>query len=118
MGDTGGDMTPISNVRVIVASPDEQTLNGSRARLRGAEVRTIVSERAFFVRENDAEQVLVLNVSNGVEVSEGQNVLVVGRLNTPRPELEEKRLLTPKEAATMNDQDIFLGAPRVKPQEG
>ena len=40
------------------------------------------------------------------------------RLNTPRPLLEEKLSLTLEGAAAVNNQEIFLGAQRVKPQEG
>lgn len=121
-GDTGGpagaDRPPVTDMRVIMASTDKGKLNGTRARLKGAEVRSVVSERAFFVGENDAEQMLVLNMGDEATVSEGQKVFVAGRLNTPRPQLEEKLSLTPEEAAAVNDQEIFLRAPRVVPQEG
>ena len=124
-GDTGGkpakpkkDAPPISDARVIFATPNKEVLNGARARLKDAEVRTIVSERAFFIGENDAERILVLNVGDAVEVNEGQQALVAGRLNVPRPNLEEKLSLTPEEATAVNDQDVFLRASRVKPQEG
>ena len=124
-GDTGGkpakpkkDAPPISDARIILVTPNKEVLNGARARLKDAEVRTIVNERAFFIGENDAEQILVLNVGDAVEVSEGQQALVAGRLNVPRPNLEEKLSLTPEEATAVNDQPIFLRASRVKPQEG
>ena len=104
-------------MRVIVATPDKQTLNGNRARLDGIEVRIVVSERAFFVGENDAEQLLVLNVGDAVEVAEGQELLVAGRLNIANPNLEERLSLTPEEVSAIEEQDIFLRAPRVKPQE-
>ena len=112
------DAPPITDVRAIFVNPDKKVLNGARARLKDAEMRTIVSERAFFIGENDAEQILVLNVGDAVEVSEGQQALVAGRLNVPRPNLEEKLSLTPEEATAVNNQPIFLKASRVKPQEG
>ena len=114
----GKDAPPITDVRVTFAYTDKNVLDGSRARLKGAEVRDVVSERAFFIGENDAERILVLNMGDAVEVSEGQKVLVAGRLNVPRPNMEEKLSLTPEEATAVNDQDIFLRAPQVKPQEG
>ncbi len=117
-GPAGADRPPVTDMRVIMASTDKGKLNGTRARFKGAEVRSIVSERAFFVGENDAEQMLVLNVGDGVEVSEGQKGLVAGKLITPKPELEERFSLTPEEAAAVNDQEIFLRAKRVVPQEG
>ena len=82
------------------------------------EVRSVVSERAFFVGENDAEQLLVLNVGEAVEVAEGQELVVAGRLNVPNPNLEEQLSLTPEELSAVGEQDIFLRAPRVTPQEG
>ncbi|QIN79206.1 hypothetical protein GBA65_12520 [Rubrobacter marinus] len=105
-------------MRSVIASPNKESLNGDRARIRGAEVRNIVSERAFFVGESDAEQLLVINVGDEVAVSEGQNVIVAGRLNNPRPQLEEQLSLSPEEATAVNDQEVFLRAPQVKPQEG
>ncbi len=117
-GETAGDTPRITEMRVIMAATDKGKLNGTRVRLKSAEVRTIVSERAFFVGDNDTERMLVLNVGKGAEVSEGQKVLVAGGLNTPRPALEEKFSLTPEEAKAVNDQEIFLRAPRVTPQEG
>lgn len=115
-GDTGGAPPPISDIRVIMTSLDNKTLNGSRVRLKDAEVRNTVSERAFFIGENDAEQLLVLNMGDGVGVGEGQKVLVAGRLNTPRPELEGKLSLNPEEAAAVNEQKVFIRASRVTPQ--
>ena len=105
-------------MRVIFASPDKQTLNGKRARIQDTEVREAVSERAFFVGENDAERLLVLKVHDEVEVSEGQSVLVSGRLNTPRPELEKQLSLSPEEASAIEEQSIFLRAPKDESQEG
>ena len=117
-GTTGAEAAVVTDPRVVFVTMDPKTLNGDRARFKDMEVRNVVSERAFFVGENDAEQLLVLNVGDGVEVSEGQKVLVAGRLNTPRPQLEEKLSLSPEEAAAVNDQQVFLRAPRVTPQEG
>lgn len=117
-GGGGGDDPLIKDIRSILVAPDQAALNGTRARLKDAEVRAVVSERLFFVGENDAEQILVLNVGKGGAVTEGQTLLVAGRMNTPRPELEEKFSLTPEEAAAVNEEQTFLRASRVQPQEG
>ena len=117
-GGTGGkkQQPPISDLRFIFSTPDKKSLNGNPARLKGMEVRSTVSERAFFVGENDAEQLLVLNVGDEVGVSEGQEVLVAGKLNVPNPNLEEKLSLSPEEVSAMEEQGIFLRAPRVDPK--
>lgn len=117
-GGTGGDAPPITDVRVIISSPDPQTLDKNRARLNGVEVREMVSDRAFYVGENDAERLLVVNVGDPVEVSEGQSVVVAGRLRTPQPELEKQLSLNPEEAAALKEQDILLRAPQVVVREG
>ena len=119
-GTTGGGGGPlITDVRVIAATPDKATLEGNRARLRGQEVREVVSERTFYVGENDAERLLVVNTSEeATEVSEGQNVVVVGRLTTPRPASQERLSLSPEETTAVEDQEVFLRAARVMPQEG
>lgn len=39
----GENKPPISSVRSVVASPNQESLDGDRARIRGAEVRNIVS---------------------------------------------------------------------------
>ena len=119
-GGTGADNqgAPITDLRVIISTPNQNTLNGSRARLKGMEVRSVVSDRAFFVGENDAEQLLILNVGEGASVTEGQQVLVAGRLNVSNPNLEERLDLAPEEASAVEEQGIFLRAPRVVPAEG
>lgn len=113
-----GQSAQITDLRIIISTPNQKILNGSRARLKGMEVRSIVSERAFFVGENDAEQLLILNVGEGASVTEGQQVLVAGRLNVPNPNLEEKLSLTPEEISAIEEQGVFLRAPRVDPAEG
>ena len=117
-GTTGGGGPQITDVRVIAATPDKATLDGNRTRLSGLEVREIVSERAVYVGENDAERLLVLNIGEATEVTEGQNVTVVGRLVTPKPELEERLSLNPEEAAAIEDQEVFIRARQVRPQGG
>lgn len=118
-GKTGAsNAPPITDLRAIISAPNKKSLNGNRARLKGMEVRSVVSERAFLVGENDAEQLLVLNIGDAVETAEGQQVLVAGRLNVPNPNLEEKLSLTPEETSAMEEQGIFLRAPRVVPAEG
>lgn len=116
-GGTGGNKKPqITDLRVIFSSPDKKALNNKRARLKGMEVRSVVSDRAFLVGENDAEQLLVLNVGDGVGVKEKQEVLVAGRLSVPSPELEKRFSLSPEEVSAIEEQGIFLRAPQVKPQ--
>ena len=66
-------------------------------------MRNLVSVRAFLVGESDAEQLLVLNVVEVVEVTEGQDILVVDKLNTARPQLEERFSVTSKEASAINE---------------
>ena len=117
-GTTGGGSPVITDARVIVATPDKGTFDGNRACLRGQEVREIVSERAFYVGENDAERLLVINTGEATEVSEEQNVIIAGRLRTPQPVLEKSFSLIPEEAAVVDDQEVFLRAGRVKPEEG
>ena len=117
-GTTGAAAPVLTDPRLIFLAADPSALDGDRARFRGAEVRESVSERAFFIGENDAERVLVLNAGEAVQVSEGQKVRVAGTLNTSRPELEEELSLSPEELSAIEDQGIFLRARRVQPQEG
>ena len=117
-GTTGGGSPVITDARVIVATPDKGTFDGNRACLRGQEVREIVSERAFYVGENDAERLLVINTGEATEVSEGQNVVVVGQLTTPQPASEQSLSLSPEEATAVESQAVFLTAARVTVQEG
>ena len=119
-GTTGGGGGPlVTDVRIIVATPDQGSLDGNRARLGGQEVREVVSERAFYVGENDAERLLVLNTSEeATAVSEGQTVAVAGRLTTPRPAQVERLSLSPEETTAVEDQEVFLRAARVTPREG
>ena len=78
-------------------------------------MRTQVSERAFYVGENDAERLLVVHVGDEqVQVSEGQEVTVVGSLNQPRPQLEERLSLNGEEATAVNEEKVFLRARRVQ----
>ena len=119
-GTTGAKPRPITDVRsIFLATGNEKSLNGSRVRLKDMEVRTLVSERAFYVGENDAERLLVIYVGDEqVQVSEGQKVMVTGALNQPRPQLEEKLALSEQEATAMNEQRIFLRAGRVQVPKG
>ncbi len=106
-------------MRVIHAAQDKKSLDGDRARLRDQEVREVVSERVFYVGENDAERLLVFNAGKeATEVSEGQTTVVAGRLTAPRPALVERLSLSPEEATAVEGQEVFLRAGRVTPKEG
>jgi hypothetical protein len=82
-------------------------------------VRDVVSERAFYIGNNDAEQLLVLNTGDeAVKVSEGQKVVVSGGLSVPRPQLLDKLSVSPEEESAIKEQEIFLRTQQITPQQG
>lgn len=142
-GGTKAQEPPITDVQEIVSAPDKPSLAGRRVDLKDAKVLQVANRRSAFVGPSEEERLFVLQQpkppkqggTTGAEqtqpqkdstqpkrqLQEGQTAQVRGLIRAAPKSYDEalrKYGMSEEQYALVKDQEIFVLAVRLRPNEG
>ena len=119
-GDASGASEPITDVLLIIDAPDRPRLAGRRVQLKDVKVRSVVSDRGFWVGPSDDRRLFVRldekldkgAMERKLDVDKGQSRTITGVIREVpgAEEIQRQWGLDASEAAALKNERVYLHA--------